>query len=513
MKKNFSVNIGGRVFNIDDDAYERLNNYLANLRRYFSADQGCEEIIGDIEGRIAELLEQKVSQGNTIITLPLINEVIVSMGEPDQLSGRETEDRYSNYEGKTSGKLFRDPDNRLIGGVAAGIGAYFKIDPTWVRILFVLFTFLYTVGAIVYVILWIIIPPARTTSERLEMQRRLINIDTLREEVLSAGSGIKKTGNTVLQSLGKFLRFLTEIVTHVFRLFLQLLRLASGAFLLLLVLGLFVGLSLIYIIREPMNTGLYYLDNTTVANMFSWLMPGPSILWLAYVAIALVMLGLVGMLIYLGLRLLLKWPPVQWQVFGVFGLLIIAGLVTGGGAIYQYSRSTLESASDSKVEVYPYKQKVIHLSMAPDNPEQYWKPLESSDIGLYKQQVLGKIKVSLRPTTDSLFITSIKEATAFRQETASLYLENLKYEYTLKDTILTLFPFFTFPKSEGMHHQNLEIIIGIPENTKINMEDQFSWYCNHRDFVEYAGTGGNYVMTTSGLKPVRPAEPDSSKVQ
>ncbi len=365
MKKNFSVNIGGRVFNIDDDAYERLNNYLANLRRHFSADQGCEEILGDIEGRIAELLEQKVSAGNSIITLSLINEVINSMGEPDQLSGQEAESRYRSFDGKSSGKLFRDPDNRLIGGVAAGIGAYFKIDPTWVRILFVLFTFLYAVGAIIYVILWLIIPPARTSSERLEMQRRLINIDTLREEVLSAGSGIKKTSNSLLQSLGKFLRFLTEIVTHVFRLILQLLRLASGAFLLLLVLGMFVGLSLIYIIREPMNTGQYFFENTTVANLFSWLMPGPSILWLAYIAIGLVALGLAGILIYLGLRLLLKWPPVQWQVFGVFGLLIVAGLICGGGAIYQYSRSTLETASDSKVEAFPYNQKLIHLSMAP----------------------------------------------------------------------------------------------------------------------------------------------------
>ncbi|MBK7172240.1 MAG: PspC domain-containing protein [Bacteroidales bacterium] len=511
MKKNFSVNIGGRVFNIDDDAYERLNNYLANLRRHFSADQGCEEILGDIEGRIAELLEQKVSAGNSIITLSLINEVINSMGEPDQLSGQEAESRYRSFDGKSSGKLFRDPDNRLIGGVAAGIGAYFKIDPTWVRILFVLFTFLYAVGAIIYVILWLIIPPARTTSERLEMQRRLINIDTLREEVLSAGSGIKKTSNSLLRSLGKFLRFLTEIVTHVFRLILQLLRLASGAFLLLLVLGMFVGLSLIYIIREPMNTGQYFFENTTVANLFSWLMPGPSILWLAYIAIGLVALGLAGMLIYLGLRLLLKWPPVQWQVFGVFGLLIVAGLICGGGAIYQYSRSTLETASDSKVEAFPYNQKLIHLSMAPDNPEQYWKPLEGNDIEIYKQQVLGKIKVSLRPTNDSLFLSSIKEATAFRQHIAANYLENIRYSYTIKDTLLTLLPFFTFPKSEGMHHQTMEIILGIPENTVVNMDDNFFWFCNNRDFVDWSNSGGKYIMTSMGLKPVRPVEPDSTQ--
>jgi len=160
MKENFSVNIGGRIFDIDDDAYECLNNYLARLRNFFAADQGYQEIIADIEMRIAELLDQQKENGQPIITLKHIEDVIASMGEPDQFSDSETEKPKMAPGIKTRGKLYRDPDNRQIGGVAAGIAAWFGIDPVWVRLIFAAFTLFYAVGIIVYVVLWLILPVA-----------------------------------------------------------------------------------------------------------------------------------------------------------------------------------------------------------------------------------------------------------------------------------------------------------------------------------------------------------------
>ena len=195
MKKNFSVNIGGRIFNIDDDAYDCLNSYLNRLRIFFAADQGHDEIIADIEMRIAELLDQRKEQGLQIITLKHIEEVITGMGEPDQLSDTETGKQQEPQKTKTRGKLFRDPDNRQIGGVAAGIAAWFGIDPVWVRLIFAAFTLFYAVGIIIYAVLWLILPGAQTTSDKLEMQRQSININTLRNELVSAGTGIQKTGD------------------------------------------------------------------------------------------------------------------------------------------------------------------------------------------------------------------------------------------------------------------------------------------------------------------------------
>jgi len=509
MKKNFSVNIGGRVFNIDDDAYERLNSYLSSLRSFFAAEQGREEIIADIESRIAELLEQKKTAGVSIITLQHINEVIAGMGEPDQLSDNDTDGHSKEPRIKTSGKLFRDPDSRQIGGVAAGIAAWFGIDPIWIRILFVVLTLFYVIGIVLYVILWLILPEARTTSERLEMQRQIINIGTLRNEVASAGAGLKSTSNTVLRSLGKFLRFLTEVVSHIFRLIFKILRLASGAFLIFMVLALFTGLSLSYIIRETYNTGMYHLDTTTLANIFAWFIPGEAVRWLAYIAIASFVVGIAGMFIYLGLRLMLKWPPIRWQILVVFGMLIFAGLVVGGGAIYQYSQSMAETASKSEARTFARKSQPIHLSVAERDPNQYWKPLAGTDISKRSQDVLGEINLSIRPAPgDSMIITTIREASSYNENRAAEYLMNMNYSFNYQDTLLTLNPYFTFPKNEGMHHQSIEMILGIPVNTVVLLDEHLVWRVNFRDYSEEYDNGGEYIMTSSGLKLKNPPLPE-----
>ncbi|NVO18721.1 MAG: PspC domain-containing protein [Bacteroidetes bacterium] len=500
MKKNFSVNIGGRVFNIDDDAYERLNNYLNNLRLFFATDPGREEIIADIEGRIAELLEQKKTQGFSITTLEHINEVIASMGEPEEVSGKEKEGP-AHQQSRTPGKLFRDPDHRQVGGVAAGIAAWFGIDPAWIRIGFVVLTFFYGIGVILYLILWLILPQARTTTERLEMQRQTINIDNLRNEVASTGKGLQRTSNSVMHSFGKILRFFTEVITYLFHLFLKVLRLAGGAFMVLLVLAIIIGLGLTYIIRDTFSTGFYHLDSITQADVFSWLIPGTSVLWLAYLAIILFVLGIAGMFIYLGLRLMLKWPPIRWQILVVFGVLILAGLVFGGGAAYQYSRSMAERASNSKVDVYATKSHQIHLTMASMDLDQYWKPLGETDFSKHSQEVLGEMQLSIRPAPgDSVIITAIREASSYRENMAATYLESISYTYSYQDTLITFNPYFSIPKSEGMRHQTLELILGIPVNTVVRLDDNLAWKVNFRDFNDNGNGGGEYIMTSSGLK-------------
>lgn len=511
MKKNFSVNIGGQVFNIDDDAYERLNAYLSRLHAYFATEPGKDEIISDIEFRISELLEQKRAQGNAIISLAMVNEVIAGIGEPDQLSGMDNGTYAGESGDRTRGKLYRDPDSRLIGGVAAGIAAFFGINPVWIRILFAILTLVYFIGVILYLILWLILPEAKTISERLEMQRRTINLDNLRNEVVTAGSGLKKTGNSVISAIGNLFRFLTEVITHVFRLLFKVLQMASGVFLLGLVIAMFVLLSLAYLVRDTFHTGMYHLDTTTFMNMMTWYIPGPSVRWLAYLGITLLALGLAGMFIYLGLRLLLKWPPLRWQVLSVFGLAILSGLVIAGAAVYQYSRSTQEKASSSRVQVYQNTRKALHITLGPENSNEYWHPLSGSDIARSANQVLGNIDLSIRPAPgDSLIVTTIREATDFRQSLAERFLGNMEYNYTLSDTLAMLNPYFMFPKSDGMHNQTVEVILGIPVKTKVRIDENIRWKLNYHEYLDLPDSLGEYEMTGAGLKALHPPKPDEN---
>ena len=501
MKKNFSVNIGGRIFNIDDDAYDCLNNYLGRLRDFFAAEQGSQEIIADIEMRIAELLEQKKDSGLQIISLSHIEEVIRHMGEPDQFSDSETEKPKSAPGIKTRGKLFRDPDNRQIGGVAAGIAAWFGIDPVWVRVIFAVFTLFYATGIIVYAVLWIILPLAQTTSEKLEMQRRSININTLRNELSSAGSGIQKTGNSILQTIGTIIRFVTEVVARLFNLLIQLLGRLSGLVLLLIVIAMFIGISAASIVRENMDLGSYRLDTVTLVQALQWLVPGPDVRWLAYISVTLLLTAISGLLIFAGLRLLLKWPPLRWQIIIVFVLLLVAGIITGVGTIFQYSRSAEHIGSITKRQSIVMKKKQIHLVSGPDDYNQYFMPLTGDTTPGNIKYALGEISLSIRPVpADSLFVTSIRSASAWQESQAADYAANISYNVKMQDTMVAFNPYFMFPHSDGMRYQKLDIIVGIPVNTEIRIDEPISWRINYRDFVDHNREAGSFIMTAAGLK-------------
>lgn len=188
MNKVENINIGGVVFHVDDDAYEKLKGYLRQINRHFKNTKGGDEIIIDIEARIVELFQQKLKDGKEVISLDDVNEVIAIMGKPSDFEEDVEEEYFGDPDVKQLGRkrLFRDIDNRMIGGVCSGLGAYFRLDPIWFRVAFIVAT-LSGVSILVYLILWLIIPPARTVSEKLEMNGDPVTIDniekTIREEM------------------------------------------------------------------------------------------------------------------------------------------------------------------------------------------------------------------------------------------------------------------------------------------------------------------------------------------
>lgn len=510
MKKNFSVNIGSRLFHIDDDAYERLGTYLGRLRAFFASDEGCDEIMTDIEMRIAELLEQKKTNGPAIIRIDQVEEVIADMGEPDQLSGSQREPSRE----KTKGKLYRDPDNRQVGGVCAGIAAWFGIDPLWVRIAFAVITLFYGTGAIIYLVLWLILPEAGTTSEKLEMHRQIINIGTLRDEVASASSGLRQTGSSFMHSLGIFIRFVTEIISRLFRFLFQLLGRVTGAFILLLVLSLFVGMSLAYLIREQIEFGMYHLDTTTLSHSFEWLLPGAAVRWQVYISMVLLLIGIVGLLIFLGLRLMLKWPPIRWQVMSLLALLIVAGLIIAGSAIYQYSRTTDQIASISQHQTFAMKHKKIHLAAGSYDRDQYWAPLARNGQSGMHNDVLGDITLSVRPAPgDSVIITTIKSASAVSESKAADFAQTISNSYQFQDTLLIINPYFRFPLWDGMHYQKVDLIVGIPVNTEVLIKEEWNWHIDYDDFIDGMDKGNIYIMTSAGLKSKKPQKQETDSIK
>jgi phage shock protein PspC (stress-responsive transcriptional regulator) len=178
MKKIININLAGRVIPIEDSAYESLQRYIESLRRYFAGEEGRDEIINDIESRIAELMDDKVRRGASAVTDTDIEEIIHSMGRVEDFE-REEKEAASNAEQQQSGsysqqqqeskrprgRLFRDNSDKIIGGVASGLANYLDVDPAVIRILLILFGFTGT-GILLYIILWIVLPEKNLDNYR-----------------------------------------------------------------------------------------------------------------------------------------------------------------------------------------------------------------------------------------------------------------------------------------------------------------------------------------------------------
>jgi phage shock protein PspC (stress-responsive transcriptional regulator) len=163
MNKVVSINLNGFVFNIEEQAYDKLKAYMDGLRRHFQGTDGAPEIISDIESRIAELLQLKITERHTVVQLTDVEEVIGMMGDPRQIAGEtegEEQPRQESSAFTSSPRFRRDPRNKVIGGVCAGAANYLNIDPLIPRALFLISFFVFGSGLLLYVILWIALPPA-----------------------------------------------------------------------------------------------------------------------------------------------------------------------------------------------------------------------------------------------------------------------------------------------------------------------------------------------------------------
>jgi phage shock protein PspC (stress-responsive transcriptional regulator) len=192
MKVTVNINLGGYAFNVDEDAYERLRQYMKTLEKEFSSESSAAEIMTDIEGRIAELFKMRLNSYKQVITMKDVEEVMAILGTPEAISGSGTSEERPP---RSQRRIYRDPDRRIIGGVCAGLGAYFNWDPIIWRVLFGALVLAGGFGFALYLILWIVLPEAKTTAQKLEMRGDPVTIENIKESVKEEFETVKKKMN------------------------------------------------------------------------------------------------------------------------------------------------------------------------------------------------------------------------------------------------------------------------------------------------------------------------------
>ncbi len=155
------------------------------------------------------------------------------------------------------------------------------------------------------------------------------------------------------------------------------------------------------------------------------------------------------------------------------------------------------------------KKKKIHLAAGPDDYNQYFMPLAGDTIPGNMKYALGEINLSLRPVpADSLYFTTVQSASAGQQSAAASFAANILYQVNLQDTLVKLNPYFMFPQNDGMRYQKLDVIVGIPVNTEVEIDEPLRWKANYFDFRDGSREGGPYIMTSSGLQLKNPPAPE-----
>ena len=172
MKKTIDIGLGGKTFIMDEDAHQRLKSYLDTFRSRLTEEQGS-EVMDDIEARIAELLLSNLGSGQQSVSLALVNQITAQLGMPDgkpEFENLNEENKEEQTMSNPVKKLYLDVEDRKVGGVCSGLAAYFDIDVTLIRVLFLAALFCGGFGFWLYVIIWIVAPKALTPAQKCELR-------------------------------------------------------------------------------------------------------------------------------------------------------------------------------------------------------------------------------------------------------------------------------------------------------------------------------------------------------
>lgn len=260
MKTTRTIHLGGMGFTIDDDAYERLNNYLESIKQHFANEDDAQEITNDIEDRIAELLHDRSTRPEYIIAQADIEAVIAEMGTVGDITGEENSVPEPEKKWQRGKKLLRDMDNVVIGGVCSGIAAYLGIDATIIRILFLISLFAGGTGLLLYCILWIILPKARTATDKMQMRGQTATIAGIEKAVKEKwnSSSVQKEKNSILHFFERLFALIGQIAKAILNSITRIIPIAAkliGLALLLCSILLFMVFTII------LCTALFKMNN------------------------------------------------------------------------------------------------------------------------------------------------------------------------------------------------------------------------------------------------------------
>lgn len=494
MNKTVNINLAGIFFHIDEDAYAKLQRYLDAVKHSFSNTQGREEIISDIEARIAELFNEKVKNDRQVISIKEVEEVIVIMGQPEDYMVDEDifEDEPTPKSAKTVGKkLFRDTEHGHIGGVSSGLGHYLGIEAIWVRLLWILLT-IFSSGAfvLIYIAFWIFVPEAKTTADKLAMRGEEVTISNIerkiREGFHDVSDSIKnvnyqKYGNQARSGATSAATTLGDIIKFCLRVFVKfvgiLLLLVAGATLISLFVGLF-AVGVFGVIEAP------WTDYIEMANSGA---PLWVISTLSFFAVGIPFF----FLFILGLKLLVRnlkslGTPAKLLLLGVWLLSVIGLSIIG---IQQATNRAFdgEVVISEKLAISPNDTLFLRMRNNPDYSSSVHRnsgfklKYDKNDTRILYGNDVRLVVKSTKDSVGKIEIVKTAEGKNFKE--ARNRAKNISYSTSFIGNELLLDGYYTSNAQYKYRDQEVQVTLFLPEGTTLFADK--NTYSFHRNSDYY----------------------------
>lgn len=504
MNKVLNINLGGLPFTIDDEAYRMLENYLQSLHNHFRASEGYEEIMNDIEARLAELIKEGMGKRGIVMLQDVKNAVSV-MGKPEDFGAepvdetKTTASSSSNTDGtsrdsreggkksssttggtpfQTGKRLFRDEEQEMIGGVCAGLAAYFGIDVVWIRIVWGLLFFFGGSGFILYVIMWSVVPSAKTTADRLAMQGQPVDVNSIAKTVETSfekfSTKVNEFGKpenqerfqqqvqNISSNIGKVLRAIFRGLGGVGR----VIGIIISVILIIAILASWFGLTVAASFGAPLLG--YVTDDSWKGTLGGF-------------NVFAIMASISALLILSIRRLVYKRQAANGVVGGLWTFLTINAfsLISIGGSVAQNFKYSYESPQEINIEGTDTLTITANLNKA--NGGISFGELYVSDESL----VDFDVNMRIEPSDNGKFELIKNNCSQGRtSEEAQRFAKGIVHTTTLSNNVLTIGESFQIPNGTKWRGQSVEMTLKVPVGKVIKYDRNMTGIIHSIDRAE-----------------------------
>ena len=501
MEQSIKINIAGVIFQINEDAYEILRDYLQAITYRFRNIAGGSEMVDDIEARIAEIFQSKPSWQTAVISKDEVEEMISTMGSPEDIAGDLESDPEAVTSSRQQKRLSRDTDNAILGGVCSGISDYTGIDAVWIRIIFILFTLLYLSGAVVYIILWIALPRTATYGyqRRSAVREKTVRKDRSGERTKDSSAEVGNAVNEILKAFGKFFIIFFRVIVAIIGVAFILAGFSA--------LFSFLFISLLpntMLLPEIFEDSLFYLPD------FLYFIADPSVsVWLIILTILVVGLPLLA-LIYWGIRMVFQFRVrdlvlnLTMLIIWILSCVALSIIFFTQGISYSDSyrskdqfaipaNDTLYVRLDNRVSSLEYN-KEIHLPFEPVNMY----------LNVDQDIIYISPELNIFNTDDDPYLEVVKYSSGHSRSDAISKAEKLAYDVKIEDKQVLLDEYFTLPPGKRWSGAFLKIRLYVPDNTTVYFEEDVE-ILMHDDYFgcglySWEAVGKYWLMTEGRLK-------------